>query len=251
MLKIRKEQYEDLGKISLKRFEDSMVEHVKKFFPKYYEIYEEPLIRKVIRYAVDRAESYDLITERDVCLYINLMFLLGSNFDTDLQLTWAGVILNDEKIVVAFTRIDRLHDEGMEYLDQVSGIDNEYLGSALLRVREISIEDFAQTPTPNTGDIAAMHLRKIWRRKCQKMGETTLRKLIRDAIESAKAYNITTERGVVLYTTLMFLLGSGFDKDPQFPWAIAVLNDESIPDESARVDRLYKEAMAFLEKWLT
>ena len=43
MLKIRKEQYEELGKVSLKRFEDSMVEHIKEFFPKYYEIHKEPL----------------------------------------------------------------------------------------------------------------------------------------------------------------------------------------------------------------
>lgn len=251
MLKIRKEQYEELGKISLKRFEDSMVEHIKEFFPKYYEVLGEPTIHKVIQYGIDRAESYGFTSERDVCLYINLIFLLGSNFDTDLQIPWAGAILKNETIVVPFTRIDRLHDEVMEYLDQVSGTDNEYFGRALLRVHEISIEDFAQTPTPNAGDITATQLQKIWRRKCQQMGETTLRKLIRDAIESAKAYNITTEYGVVLYTTLMFLLGSGFDKDPQFPWATAVLNDESIPDESTRVDRLYKEAMAFMEKWLT
>ena len=78
-----------------------------------------------------------------------------------------------------------------------------------------------------------------------------VRKLIRDSIESAKAYTITTERGVVLYTALAFLLGSGFGKDPQFPWAAKVLNNESILDENARVDLLYKEAMAFLEKWLT
>ena len=31
--------------------------------------------------------------ERDVCLYINLMFLLGSNFDTDVQLPWLADIL--------------------------------------------------------------------------------------------------------------------------------------------------------------
>jgi hypothetical protein len=251
MLKIRKEQYEELGKVSLKRFEDSMVEHIKEFFPKYYEIHKEPLIRKVILYAVEQAESYGLITERDVCLYINLVFLWGSNFDTDPQLSWAAAILNDEMITDSVTRIDKLHDKGMEYLDQVAGVENEYLGRALLKVREISIEDFAQSPTANAGDVASTQLQKIWRRKCQQLGETTLRRLIRDSIESAKGYNIKTERGVVLYTALMFLLGSGFDKDAQFPWAENVLNDTSIPDESIRVDRLYKEAIAFVEKWLT
>lgn len=251
MLRIRKEQNEELGKIALKRFEDSMVEHIKEFFPKYYEIHEEPLIRKVILYAIDRTESYGLVTERDVCLYINLVFLLGSNFDIDPQLPWAAAILNDETITDSVVRIDSLYDKAMQYLDRAAGVENEYLGIALLRIREISVEDFAQSPTPNAGGIAAAQLQKIWPRKCQELSETALRRLIRDAIESAKPYNITTERGVVLYTTLMFLLGSGFDKDPQFPWATAVLNDESIPDESTRVDRLYKEAMAFMEKWLT
>jgi hypothetical protein len=251
MLRIRKEQHEELGKVPLKRFEDSMVEHVKEFFPKYYEIHKEPLIRKVILYAVDRAESYRLITERDVCLYVNLVLLLGSNFDTDPQLPWAAAILNDETITDSDTRIERLHDKAMEYLDLAAGTENEYLGRALLKVREISIGDFAQMRTANVGDIAAAQLQKIWRRKCQQIGETTLHKFIGDAKESAKGYNIADGRGVVLYTTLMFLLGSGFDKDPQFPWAENVLNDKSIPDESTRVDRLYKEAMTFMEKWLT
>jgi hypothetical protein len=251
MLQIRKEQYEELGKVSLKRFEDSMVEHIKEYFPKCFEIHKEPLIRKVILYAVDRAESYGLITERDVCLYINLVFLLGSNFDTDPQMPWAAAILNDETITDSVIRIDKLHDKGMEYLDQVAGVENEYLGRALLKVREISIEDFAKIPTGNAGDIAATQLQKIWRRKRQQMGETILARLIRDGIESAKGHNLTSERGVVLYTVLMFFLGSGFDKDPQFPWAENVLNDKSIPDESTRVNRLYEEAIAFMEKWLT
>ncbi len=250
MLRIRKEQYEELGKIALKRFEESMVEHIKEFFPKYYEIHEEPLIRKVIQYAICRAENYDFRTERDVCLYINLVFLLGSNFDIDPQLPWAAAILNDETITDSVTQIDRLYDKGMEYLDQVAGTENEYLGRALLRIREISIEDFAQTPTPNSGDIAATQLQKIWRRKCEQMGERTLRKLIRGAIESAKAYGITTERGIVLYSWFMFMLGGGFDKDPRFPWAAEVLNDESLTHQVGKVDRLYKEAMSFLDKWL-
>lgn len=228
-----------------------MVEHIKKFFPKYHEIHGVPLIRKVIQYAVDRAKTYDFITQRDVCLYINLVFLLGGNFDTDLQLPWAAAILKDETITNPATRIDRLHDKAMEYLDRVAGVENEYLGRALLRLREISIEDFAPTPTPNAGDVAAVQLQKIWPRKCQQMGEMSVRKLIRDSIESAKAYTITTERGVVLYTALAFLLGGGFGKDPQFPWAAKVLNNESILDENARVDLLYKEAMAFLKKWLS
>lgn len=250
MLKIRKEQDEELGKIALKRFEDSMVEHVKEFFPKYYEIHGEPLIRKVIQYAVQRAENYDFVTERDVCLYINLVFLLGSNFDTDKQLPWTVEILKDEMITSSAMRIDRLYDKAMEYFDRVAGTENEFLGRALLRFREISIENFSQTPAENTIDVSVALLQKIWSQKCQELGETILSNLISEAVISAKEYNITSERGIVLYTWLMFMLGSGFDKDPQFPWATKILGDESIIDQAKKVDPLYKEAMAFLEKWL-
>lgn len=250
MLKIRKEQNKELGKIALKRFEDSMVEHLKQFFPKYHEIHSEPLLRKVIQYAFERAEDYDFTTQRNVCLYINLVFLLGSNFDRDPQLPWAEQILTDESITNSVTRIDRLNDEAMKYLDHVAGVESEYLGRAILKIREISIEDFAQTPTPNAGNIALAQLQIIWPHKCRKLDDTVLRGLIGQGQESAKIYNITSERGIVLYTALMLLLGSGFDKDPQFPWAESVLNDESITDETAKVNMLYKESMSFLEKWL-
>ena len=251
MLKIRKEQYEELGKISLKRFENSMVKHIKEFFPKYYEIMGEPTVRKAIQYGFERAGSHGFTSERDVCLYINLIFLLGSNFDTDLQLSWVSAILNSETITDTVMRIEGLYEKAMEYLDRVAGVDNEYLGRALLRVREISIEDFAQNPTANAGDTAAAQLRKIWPRKCGEMSETTLRDLTEHGSMLANRYNITSERGVVLYIALMFFLGSGFDKDPQFPWAAAVLNDESLTEQATKIDRLHKESMAFLKKWLT
>jgi len=251
MLKIRKEQHDELGKISLKRFEDSMVEHIKKFFPKYYEIHGEPIIRDVIQYAIERSNTYDFTTERDVCLYINLVFLLGSNFDKDIQLPWASVILRDETITGPATRIERLNGKVMEYLDEAVGVENEYLGRALLRIREISFEDFDRSPSPNAGSVAVVQLREIWPHKCRQLGEPVLRRLITEGMKTARSYNITSERGVVLYTALMFLLGSGFDKDPQFPWAASILNDESITNEAAKVDRLYKDSMTFLKKWLT
>jgi len=250
MLRIRKEQNEELGKIALKRFEDSMVEHIKEFFPKYYEIHEEPLIRKVILYAVDRAESYDLITERDVCLYINLVFLLGSNFDTDPQLPWAAETLNDETITDSVTRIDTLYDKAMEYLDHVAGVDNEYLGRALLRIREIYGRELTQPPVENLENHVAMRLKEVWPHKYRRAGEQTINSLVRHGIASAKQYNITGQHGLTVYIELMFMLGSGFDKDPQFPWAAKVLNDESMPNRITKVDQLHEETMAFLEKWL-
>ena len=250
MLTIREEQMEELAKVSLKRFEDSMVEHVKEFFPGYYEVLGEPTIRRVVQYGVDRAETHDFITERNVCLYINLMFLLGSNFDEDLQLPWAASILAEESTTEPNTRIDELVSASTEYLDEIAGVDDQHIARALVNIREVSIEDFSQSSTGNVGREIIALLQKVWPQKCGRLGDAILRQLIGHGVESMAQYNVTSDRGVALYTGLTFMLGSGLDSDPQFPWAATVLNDESIPDQATRVDRLYKESMAFLDKWL-
>lgn len=250
MLKIRKEQYEEMGKISLKRFEDSMVEHIKEFFPENYDALGEPVVRNVIEYGVDRAEAHGFETEPDVNMYIDLMLLLGSHFDTDPQLPWVKEILEDETIADPVVRTEKLYDQAIEYLDHIEGPEDEHLLNALDEVSEISFEDLPLAPSYNIEKTTVSFLQRIWPEKCRTLGNDTLNRLIRYGTESAQRYQITGQRGVVLYTVLMFILGSGFDTDLQFPWAASVLKEESTINEAARIDRLYEEAMAFLDEWL-
>lgn len=250
MLKIRKEQYEELGKISLKRFEDSMVEHIKEFFPENYDALGEAVVRNVIEYGVDRAEAHGFETEPDVNMYIDLMLLLGSHFDTDPQLPWVTAILEDETIADPVVRAEKLYDQAIEYLDHIEGPEDEYLVKALDEVGEISFEDLPLAPSDNIKNTTVSFLQRIWPEKCRALSADALNHLIRYGTESAHRYRITGQRGVVLYTVLMFMLGSGFYMDPQFPWAASVLKEESTINEAERIDRLYEEAMAFLDEWL-
>ena len=280
MLRIRKEQYEELGKISLKRFEDSMVEHIKEFFPEKYEALGETVVRNVIEDGVDRAEAHGFETEPDVSMYIDLMLLLGSNFDTDPQLPWAAEILQeestedeskedeltedeskedeltedesieDESIAEPVGQVEKLYDQAIEYLDRIEGPEDEYLVNALDEFSDISFEEFPLTRSEDTKNTTVSFLQRIWPEKCQVVGHAALPNLIRYGEESAQRYRITSQRGVALYIVLMFMLGSGFDTDPQFPWAATVLKDESIINEAARIDQLYKKAIAFLDEWL-
>ena len=86
MLSIRPEQMAAFEQAALKRFEDEMLAHIKTYFPNHWRIIGEAQLRKVIQYSVSQAEQYGLTTQREVCLYLNLMLLLGSDFDTDIQL---------------------------------------------------------------------------------------------------------------------------------------------------------------------
>ena len=44
------------------------------------------------------------------------------------------------------------------------------------------------------------------------------------------------------------MLGSGFDADPQLPWARAILEEATIGDETTRVDFLYDRALEHLDR---
>jgi hypothetical protein len=250
MLRIRKEQMDELAKVSLGNFESGMVEHVKRFFPKYHDVMGEPAVRKTIRYGVDRAEAYGFTIERDVCQYINLMFLLGSDFDTDIQLPGLAAIFEDTSIKEPGERMDRAYDAAMEYLDDVAGVENEHAGQALRSVRGFPFEEISPSTTGAAEDRINGALGRIWPRKCARMGAASVRGLVREGMERARRYGVTGDRGVAVYVAFMFLAGSGFDRDPQFPWAEAILTDKSLPDPSAKVYLMHKGMMAFIDKWL-
>jgi hypothetical protein len=93
MLTLRPEQMRVFADAGYKRFEDTMVAHLKKFFPDRCAAAGETNVRKLIRRGVERAASYNITAQRDVSRYIDLMMALGLNFDKDPQLPWAGEIL--------------------------------------------------------------------------------------------------------------------------------------------------------------
>jgi hypothetical protein len=123
MLKIRKEQDEELGKIALKRFEDSMVEHLRKFFSDECELLGEDGTRQTIHYAIERAGEYGIVSERDVCIYTDVMFAFGRDFDKDPKLPWAAQILNDESLKDSPSeKVDKLYEAASTNFQEAAGI---------------------------------------------------------------------------------------------------------------------------------
>jgi len=109
MLTIRKEQLAVFGPLGKKAFEDRMITHLKKVFPEQSESLGEPKLRETIQYGTQRAASYRIISERDVCKYIDLMILYGRDFDKDPNLPWAQSILQNQAIRNPSSRIERLY----------------------------------------------------------------------------------------------------------------------------------------------
>ena len=249
MLTIRNDQLDVFKETALKRFEDEMVEHVKTFFPAHYISMQEKNLRATVQYGYAKAKTYGVISIRNVCLYLNNMLLLGSNFDEDPQYPWAKQILA-EKNEPDFNRtMDELSGKMMVQLGEITGQGNMIIYRAILNFTKNSNEIFTRLTASDLSK-ALHHLNLLFKQKYEVVGEANLKEMIACGIPSAKKYGITDEGYLVVYIVFMFMLGSGFDRDPQFPWAAVILQDVAL-DQQQKTAILYKTAIANLDKVLS
>jgi hypothetical protein len=93
MLTIRPEQISVLSQAQAKSFENRMLAHLRQFFPKQCEAIDEAKLRETIQYGIRSAAVYGIAAERDVCKYVDLIMVLGRDFDKDEKRPWASRIL--------------------------------------------------------------------------------------------------------------------------------------------------------------
>ena len=252
MLVIREEQMSVLAQAVARNFENRLLEHLQEFFPRQGQILGVEQSRALIRLGIAQAEKYGFETERDVYLYVGLMCMLGSYFDQDPQLPWAAKILTDENIVYPNDRADQLYHRAMVFLNEAAGKENQYLEIALRKMREFPVSALTRTGENRDlsfGDYALKSLYALFPEKYEAVGDSAIRQMIRQGYQSARGYGLTGEAGIATYIGLMFMLGSGFDRDPRYPWAEAILTDAVLSDPVRKGEALYQSAMAYLDQW--
>lgn len=257
MLVIRTEQTEVLAAAAMRTFEERTYMHLQRYFPRHCLLLGEEQMHCVIQMGWQKAKSYDLTAECCVRSYIEFMCLLGSGFDTDPLLPWAARILNDKVTFGQVERGDRLYDQTWDYIDYIS---RDYLDTTgkptterfmdeIRSLRQGRNDVLTQSAYPNFAHDLTWRIKTFFPAKCQYVGEQRVRNLIARGVEMARTYGITTDRGITLFTLLLFVLGNGFADDPLLPWAKATLNDKGIASEIDRVDRIYAEGVRFLRRW--
>jgi hypothetical protein len=249
MITIRDEMMRIFEEAALRAFEDEMVRHLERSDPGLCEVPGEAAVRRVIRLGVERAKGYGLTDRGPVRLYIELMVLLGSHFDTDPLLPWARAILDDPSIRNQGSRANRLYERATAYFHEVAGPDDEYLIDAMLRIHRAAAEVLPPLG-PDLEEAALTRLSSIYPEKCESVGEPALRALIRRGPELARHHSAGTDLGVALFIALPFALGHGFATDPLYPWISEVLNDPLVTEISRRAERLKARAMGYLGRLL-
>jgi hypothetical protein len=93
-------------------------------------------------------------------------------------------------------------------------------------------------------------LRRFAPKHFEQPGEAAARRAVDVGVERAFSYGLTAQSAVRFYIEMMFILGSGFDKDPMFPWAGEILNDPTTTDQYHKTDRLYERLSDYLNRAL-
>lgn len=244
MLQIREEQMLAFEQAALRRFEDEMVAHSRAFSPRLCEIIGEEQLRLALRRAMARAGGYGFTYRGPIRLFIELMFLFGSAFDTDSQYPWAGKILHasDDQM----QRAEQLCDKTLDYQERVSGPNAVNTRRALAELSVLA----RQHTTISSADLVGSVLKemnRIFPHKAAYVGEEGLKALIREGSTEALRYRFPTARGEALLVVLMFAFGHGCTSDPLYPWIARTLKDERIIEPSARAERLQKKAVTWLD----
>lgn len=248
MFVIQHTQVAAFREAALLKFEGEMVVHIKKYFPSHFAMIGDNGIRDTIKNGYRNAKTYGFTSRRNVCQYLNTMILLGSNFDNDPQYPWVKNILAEvDKGPNAC--MDKLMDTTLEYICTITGTQHIHLNRALLYLYHNA--DAVYDALMNKSYKGCLYyLEKLYPKKYEVVGADNIHDMIRMGKVNAYRYNLRSEPGILLCVVLMFIMGSGFDRDPQFPWAKSILNDASV-QEPEKLALLFDRVIKLLRSFVT
>lgn len=125
-MKLHEEQMEMFSESAETEFGARMVAHLERCFPESCGQLGRSKVVESVQTGIDRAAKYSIMIEYDVARYIDLMYVLCQDFDTNRETPWAREILNDQELAPR-DKMDQLYrrteDELNELLAREQGQD--------------------------------------------------------------------------------------------------------------------------------
>ena len=243
---IRNEQVEALQSAVRYRFENEMVSHLAQFSPPLFKVLGEHQMREVIRLGMARAAKYGFEKVGPVRLYLEMMLLFGSDFDTDPQYMWSAEILSKRDVGSEMDRAGYLYQRTLHYRQNVGGPEDEYTLRALGNLRTWAQQASLPIEKSFVSDMLR-EINRIYPQKAAYVGEDALEALINEGRQEASKYGFTTPRENSLIVVLVLAFGHGCTHDPLYPWIARTLTDEAIINPVTRAKRLETKALTWLD----
>ncbi len=244
MLIIRKEQMQTLRTATGGSFEKHLVSHFQHIAHERTKKLGEEGLRRVINYGMERADNYNFTMRGSSRFYVETMFILGSDFDTDPQYPWAYEILAEQGINNEIERADALHVKLVDYTSKTS--TPELLHRSMLSTREL----LGNMPSEWGEDFEGAMLELasgIHPEKYDYVGEEQMLLLLEDSENTAAYFDLGNESGICLIFGLSFALGYCCAFDPLFPW---IENSLKQSDADTSYNLLLKQSETYLNRAL-
>lgn len=249
MLTIRKEQVKAFEEQKHQVFVDEMVQHIQIFTPKQFKIIGEASVRQVIILGISKAESYGLTYRGPVQFYIELMFMFGSDFDTDPQYQWIFEMLSTNKNEDQMERADNLHEKVLDFINKVVGPESKYEKDALMKFTKLKFKELQNLNYENQYELIKL-LKEIYPQKANIISDSCLIKLHSQSIAIARKNCNSDNGGIAISFALIFAFGHGCFTDLQFSWISATINNSSGLFMNDINQKLFNRMMIYFEKAL-
>jgi hypothetical protein len=228
MLVIRDTQLDALRASALEKFKSDLLDHYQIFAPEIFAVDGEEGFKAFIDLGIEKTEQHGLRLRGPVRLFIDVMCILGRDFDTDPQ--YRRLWPEDDPAVMPMPFAEHLQANLHDYLEQCVGADKALLADAIE----------AMIPAPlslssGVGDFVFQTLPIVYPTKYAYIGETNLRDFSARCGDEVKAANILSPAGEVLVTILAISFGCGFLENPLYPWVAKRLLSDAPEDE--RIDK--------------
>lgn len=231
--------------------EGRLIREVARWFPAQYEYLGQPLVKAVVYASINRAKLHSQTTITAIRVFVALTFALGVGFDDDPQLAWASDALSND-FTDEHGRAKLLYVRGLEYCRNVLGPNSQYYLRALTRAQTRDLRPvWSDVIAWNYSDDFGLELRDIYPEKFAEIGSEGVRHLCKLGQSLAARNELVSEVDVGRYLILMFILGSGFEQDPRFPWIAPLLDRRVRMSPGSRCDALYEGARRHAEKWIS
>ena len=116
VLRIRTDQIATLASSRAATFRQSMLRHIRTHFPAATASFDDHQLEALVSTTIARARRYDLVSEADVCRFLNLAATFGWEFDGDTECAWMQAMLTDPEISAPGDRLRLLVDESVRRL---------------------------------------------------------------------------------------------------------------------------------------
>jgi hypothetical protein len=118
----------------------------------------------------------------------------------------------------------------------------------MMLVRTPQLDAFRLAAEQSFVDEMVRHFRRFSPPLHRTLGDERAERAVRRGIDRAVGYGFTKRGPIRLFLELEWLFGTGFDADPQIPWARELLTDASEADEMFRAGRLEQRCCRYLDE---